>query len=205
MTLDQFEQILRAINSKVQFSSDLLEALNNIEEKLDKLQFINFLNQAAFETQGFNRFEENLNYSSPERLMAVWPSLFKSKYNPEEYIRNPQKLGSLVYANKLGNGNIESGDGYRFRGRGAFHLTGKANYEQCSLDMYNDHRLVNNPDLVTRFDIAFETAYWFWIKSKCNNLVSEQDCSAITKKITGCLLTKNERNAQYNKLKEILL
>lgn len=208
MTLDQLISVFQVCNgspNKV-ILSDLLNALNHVEEEIgNKLEFVNFLNQCAFETQVFSKFEENLYYTSSARLKVVWPNLFKLKYNPQDYVRNPEKLANLVYANKLGNGNEASGDGYRFRGRGAFHLTGRANYAECSHDLYSDSRLVDNPNLVTALQMAFMTALWFWRKNHCGDKIQEDSCSKITKIITGCLLTENERNVQYQKLKRILL
>lgn len=208
MTFDQLNKVFQVChgNSNKVVISDLLNALNSIESTLsNRIEFVNFLNQCIFETQVFSRFEENLYYSTPTRLKAVWPSLFNSKYNPEEYIKNPEKLGNLVYANKLGNGNVLSGDGYRFRGRGAFHLTGRLNYQQCSLDLYQDMRLVDNPALVTNLNIGFKSSLWYWKKNGCDKLVTEEGCSKITKKITGCLLTEKERNDQLLKLKQIII
>lgn len=206
MTLDELTRVIQVCHGKSNkvVISDLLDALNLIEAVINnKLEFINFINQCAFETQVFTKFEENLYYSTPSRLVAVWPSLFKSKYNPDNYIKNPEKLGNLVYANKLGNGGINSGDGYNFRGRGAFHLTGRANYLACSTDLYDDDRLVQRPDLVTGMWLSFNTALWFWNKNGCPKLVVEDGCNKITKKITGCLLTEKERNNQLLKIKAV--
>src|SRR5699024_1039453 len=114
-----------------------------------------FLSQIGVESGGLNVLQENLNYSA-QRLLEVFPSYFSrndpSKKNPDNYAHKPKKIANLVYANKIGNGNVASGDGYRFRGRGIIQLTGRANYRAFT-NFYDDFfsntlNFVHNPDLV---------------------------------------------------------
>ena len=97
-----------------------------IDANPDRL--IEFLGECAHESAGFRRLEENLNYSSAERIRAVWPSRFRMLSDAEPFVRNPEALANRVYANRLGNGDEESGDGWRYRGRGLIQITGCDNY-----------------------------------------------------------------------------
>jgi len=100
---------------------------------------------------------ENMNYTSALRIVQVWPSRF-SKATAQAYVRNPEKLGNSVYANRLGNGNASSGDGYRYRGRGiGAQFTGKVNYEKFS-KLFNVD-LVNNPDLALDLTLGAKILY----------------------------------------------
>ncbi|MCU0728992.1 MAG: hypothetical protein MUF41_02655, partial [Sphingopyxis sp.] len=91
------------------------------------LRLAHFLAQTATETGGFRALSENLNYSATG-LVATWPSRFPTRAAAEEYAMQPEKLANAVYANRLGNGPPESGDGWRYRGRGLIQLTGRDNY-----------------------------------------------------------------------------
>lgn len=100
---------------------------------------------------------ENMNYSA-KRITEVWPSRFKTIAAAEPYAHNPAKLGNNVYANRLGNGPPESGDGYRYRGRGiGAQFTGRVNYEKFS-KMFNVD-LINNPDLAMNVKLGAEILY----------------------------------------------
>jgi putative chitinase len=92
------------------------------------LRAAHLIGQCAHESGGFTRTVESLFYTTPERLMAVWPSRFPSKASAEPFVRQPERLANHVYANRNGNGPSASGDGFRFRGRGYLQLTGRANY-----------------------------------------------------------------------------
>lgn len=102
------------------------------------------IGQCAHESGGFRHVAESLFYSTPERLMAVWPSRFRTRAAAEPYARNPERLANNVYANRMGNGDEASGDGFRFRGRGYLQLTGRANYAAFGAKVGVD--LVANPD-----------------------------------------------------------
>lgn len=121
------------------------------------LRLAHFLAQCALESTGFTATVENLNYSAP-RILVVFKKYF-AKTDPAPYAHNPQKLGSRVYANRLGNGDEASGDGFRFRGRGYIQLTGKNNYSSFSNFVGED--CVANPDLVaTKYPLA-SAAFYF--------------------------------------------
>ena len=96
-------------------------------------RFAAFLAQAMHESAGLTRLEEGLIYRTPERIMAVWPSRFPSIADAMPMVRNPRGLANRVYAGRMGNGDEASGDGWRFRGRGIFQLTGRDNYRRAGI------------------------------------------------------------------------
>jgi putative chitinase len=122
-----------------------------------KLRLAHFLAQCALESTGFTATVENLNYSAP-RILVVFRKYFKT-VSPAAYAHNPVKLGSRVYANRMGNGDEASGDGFTFRGRGYIQLTGKNNYRDFSNAV--DEDCVANPDLVaTKYPLS-SAAFFF--------------------------------------------
>lgn len=145
-----------------------------------------FMAQSSYETQGFTYWSENLNYTTPERLVQVWPSRFTMNqmvctaagpYYACDYVNNPQNLANLTYANRNGNGDYHSGDGWTFRGRGGFHLTGRGNYAAYDSDVYGDGHIVAAPDLVSQPTDAMLSAGWFWNK---NGLNAQADTDSFT-------------------------
>ena len=121
------------------------------------LRLAHFLAQCALESTGFTATLENLSYSA-QRLLQVFPKYFRG-VDPNDYARNPEKIGNRVYANRMGNGDEASGDGSKFRGRGYIQLTGKNNYTSFSQFVGED--CVANPDLVaTKYPLA-SAAFYF--------------------------------------------
>ena len=121
------------------------------------LRLAHFLAQCALESTGFTATVENLNYSA-QRLLQVFPKYFRG-VDPNAYARNPEKIGNRVYANRMGNGDEASGDGFKFRGRGYIQLTGKNNYTSFSKFVGED--CVANPDLVaSKYPLA-SAAFYF--------------------------------------------
>jgi len=121
------------------------------------LRLAHFLAQCALESTGFTATLENLSYSA-QRLLQVFPKYFRG-VDPNDYARNPEKIGNRVYANRMGNGDEASGDGFKFRGRGYIQLTGKNNYTSFSKFVGED--CVANPDLVaTKYPLA-SAAFYF--------------------------------------------
>jgi len=143
--------------------------------------------QVCHESNGFKITEESLNYKTPERLVEIWPSRFPNIDFARSYIKNPEKLGNYVYANRLGNGPEESGDGFRFRGRGPLQTTGKSWYKSLSLEIFGDQRLVDNPNLLKDLNYGLLAAFLEWTRGKCNSLADLDDLRKITLKINGAL------------------
>lgn len=137
-----------------------------------------FLGQIMVETQGMTRLEENLYYTTEARLRAVWPSRFKSNAAAKPYTRNPRSLANLVYGGRLGN--TAPDDGYKYRGSGTPHLTGKANYAMVQRE--TGQAVVEHPDRVRSFPMALEAGMVFW---KVNNLHLKTTVEALTKAWQG--------------------
>ena len=125
--------------------------------------------------------QENLNYSS-DRLLQIFPKYFNEK-NVKGYHRFPEAIANVVYSNRMGNGDYNSKDGWRYRGRGFIQLTGKSNYEALSNDTGID--FVSNPDLLLDEVDAMVSALWFWNKNGLNKLADKDDINSITKRING--------------------
>ena len=125
--------------------------------KLTPVRAAHFFAQTAHETGGFKAFSENLNYSA-QGLQGIFGKYFPGNLE-ESYARQPEKIANRVYADRMGNGNEASGDGWKFRGRGALQLTGKANYEAFAKYLGNDEVLTNPDTVATKY--AFESAMFF--------------------------------------------
>jgi putative chitinase len=160
-----------------------------------------WLAQLAHESGGFRRLEENLNYSA-DGLRRTWPSRFS--LNASEYARQPEKIANKVYADRMGNGNEASGDGFTYRGRGWIQLTGKANYAEYSQRVFGDDRLVTHPEIAAQPDIAAYLAGAYWQSKDLNRLADLDDIVSITKRINGGLNGLEDRKQWLRKFKEAL-
>lgn len=161
-----------------------------------------FLAQVAHECSELNTMTENLNYSA-ERLLQVFPKYF-SATNVNYYARNPQKIGNRVYANRMGNGSEGSGDGYRYRGRGCFQLTGRQNYKAYADSQYCNGDLMGRPELLAQFPGALKSAMWYWQKRGLNKYADKGDITGLTRAINGGLNGIESRTACYEKAEKVL-
>ena len=154
-----------------------------------------FVAQCGHECGNFRVLEENLNYRA-ESLMKLWPRRFPTLEIANAYARNPKKIANMVYANRMGNRDEASGDGYRFRGRGCIQLTGHANYYHAGLAVGQD--FVMEPDMVATPTYAAMTAGWFWDTHDCNRFADSGDMRGLTKKINGGLIGLDDREKRYH-------
>jgi putative chitinase len=156
-----------------------------------------FIAQSAVESQCFTHLHENLNYRA-ESLLKLWPKHFTVS-QANECAHNPEKIANRAYANRNGNGDETSGDGYKYRGRGLLQITGKANYALCSQYMYGDDTLVQQPELLeTDMDVAVSSALWFWSTHKLNNHVDANNFKMVTQKINGGQTGAAEREEYFH-------
>lgn len=156
-----------------------------------------FIAQAAHESAKFARLEESLWYSTPERIHAVWPSRVPTLADAAKLIRNPQALANRVYSNRLGNGDEASGDGWKYRGRGIFQLTGRANYMAAGDALNFDYK--GHPELVAQVEHACLTACWFWAMVGANSLADVADIDGITRKVNGpAMLGADDRRSVFD-------
>lgn len=149
------------------------------------LRMSHFLSQCHHESGGFKSTTENMKYSSA-RLLQVFPRHFKSLDDTKGYAMHPERIGNKVYANRLGNGDESSGDGYKYRGRGYIQVTGKNKY--IILDKMLNEDIVSNPDLIALKYPLFSAA-WFWDSVKLNSIADKgatmEICEQVTKKVNG--------------------
>jgi putative chitinase len=154
--------------------------------KLSPNRAAHFFAQTAHESGGFKAFSENLNYGA-KGLRGVFGKYFQTDAMARAYERQPKKIANRAYANRMGNGNEASGDGWKFRGRGALQLTGKDNY-QAFTNYINRPEVMHDPDLVAG-ELCFESALWFFDRNKlwgiCDKGINEAAILALTKRING--------------------
>ena len=154
-----------------------------------------FIGQAAHESGNFKMLVENLNYRA-ETLMKVWPKRFPTLEFAKQYERDPKKIANSVYANRMGNRDEASGDGFRFRGRGLFQTTGHAGYYHAGQALGED--FVMQPDLVATPQYAALTAGFFWSTHKLNQYADTRDYKMMTKKINGGFIGLADREKHIN-------
>jgi len=169
-----------------------------------RLRLSHFLAQTAHESGNFKFTTENLNYSA-EGLLRTFPKYFKEKSVADMYARKPEMIGSRVYANRMGNGDEASKEGFKFRGRGYIQLTGKDNYKQFSDFIGED--CVANPDLVaTKYPLT-SAAFFFnknGIWSLCDKGSSKNEVLAVTKRINGGTNGLDDRLHHFEKIHQLL-
>lgn len=170
-----------------------------------------FLAQTSHESGGYTMLSENLNYRATT-LAACWPNRFavlgadkkpikeNGKLVPtklaESIAGKPELIANLVYSSRMGNGPAESGEGWKYRGRGLKQLTGKDNYTRCGQALGVD--LVSNPDLLLEPMYAAKSAGWFWKTNKLAEFADKEDIKGMTKKINGGLIGYEARQALYD-------
>ena len=172
--------------------------------KLTPVRAAHFFAQTAHETGGFKLFSENLNYSA-DGLSKIFGKYFPGNLEAS-YARNPEKIANRVYASRMGNGDEASGDGWKYRGRGALQLTGKDNYAAFAKYL-NKPEIMTNPDLVAT-EYAFESAMFFFDKNKlwsiCDQGVNDAAILALTKRINGGTHGLDDRNQKTKKYYEFV-
>ncbi len=170
-----------------------------------------FLSQTSHESGGYTMLSENLNYRAAT-LAACWPNRFAVLGPDKKPIREngklvptavansiagkPELIANLVYSSRMGNGPAESGEGWKYRGRGLKQLTGKFNYEKCGQALGID--LVGNPDLLLEPMAAARSAGWFWKANNLSAFADIDDIKGMTKKINGGLIGYEQRQALYD-------
>ena len=168
--------------------------------KLNKSRAAHFFAQTAHESGNFTAFSENLNYGA-KGLRGIFGKYFPTDAMAKAYERQPQKIANRVYASRMGNGVEASGDGWKYRGRGALQLTGKANYQAFS-DYIDRPDVMTNPDLVAG-ELCFESALWFFDRNKlwgiCDQGINDAAILALTKRVNGGTHGLDDRMAKTKK------
>lgn len=153
-----------------------------------------FLAQCGHESADFTVLKENLNYSA-EGLSKVFPKRFPTVEAAQPYNRQPEKIANKIYADRMGNGPEASGDGFKFRGRGAIQLTGKENYTKfaASIGKSLDEAVAYTETLAG----AIESACWFWSVNKLNDIADKTDIVTLTKRINGGTIGLEDRKKHF--------
>jgi putative chitinase len=142
-----------------------------------------WLAQCGYESESFNVLRENMSYQTVAKLRAVYPHEFPTDDSAQKYVTNPYGLACFIYANKDGNGGVETGDGFTYRGGGLIQLTGKANYEGVGKALGLD--LLHRPKQITIELVAARTAGFFWKQNDLNAAADAGDFDYTTKRING--------------------
>jgi putative chitinase len=159
-----------------------------------------FLAQCAHESGGFTAIKENLNYKA-ESLCKVWPRYFNTG-NAAQYAHNQEAIANRAYGGRMGNGPEESGDGYKFCGRGLIQLTGRSNYQafadsiQISIDDASEY--------LKTFEGCVQSACWFWEANNLNQYADSGDILTMTKRINGGTLGLEDRQKHYQHALQVL-
>jgi putative chitinase len=193
--------LLREIAPKTKVSTlnTYVEPLNIVGNHFNLFQnprrIAAFLAQVAHESGGFNFIRENLNYNA-QALMRTWPRRFPTLQVAQQFARNPQKIANTVYANRMGNGSVESGDGWRFIGRGLIQLTGRDNYTRFANSI--NRTLDQTVAYLETPQGATASAGWFWDTNKLNIYADKNDFIGLTRRINGGTIGLKDRMHHYD-------
>lgn len=198
------EAQLKELIPRNKYVSQWCSALNLIlpdYEINNNLRCAAFLAQCIHESGGFVFLTENLNYRA-ESLMKVWPRHFPDLTIAKQYERNPEKIANKAYANRMGNGDESSGDGWRYCGRGLIQLTGKSNYQAFADSIETPLEVI--PGYLQTFEGAVQSACWFWETNNLNALADKKDILGLTKKINGGTIGLDDRIKHYEHALHVL-
>lgn len=201
ITAQQLGQIL----TKNKNVGELAITLNKILPKYDintKNRIAGFLAQCGHESADFTILKENLNYGA-KGLRGVFPKYFPDDATAAAYERQPEKIANKIYGGRMGNGPESSGEGYKFRGRGAIQLTGKDNYTAFAKSV--GKTIDETIAYLETLDGAIESACWFWKARNLNATCDSDDIVKMTKLINGGTIGLDDRKAHYEKAKTILV
>lgn len=171
-----------------------------IQHGLEGDELFQFLAQTAHESDKYKKFQEDLDYNA-SRLMEVFPKIFDAK-TAKKYAHHPKEIANRAYANKNGNGDEKSGDGWKYRGRGFMHLTGKDNYARAGKAI--GQPLLQDPDLAAKPEVAAQVALWFWDNQVAPKLSNYADTAAATKPINKGLTGLQSRHNKFLGVKDVL-
>lgn len=159
-----------------------------------------FIAQCAHESGYFVFLKENLNYRA-ESLMRTWPRHFPTMEIANQYARQPERIANRAYANRMGNGDEASGDGWRYAGKGLIQLTGKNNYEAFAESIETPVEEI--PAYLETFEGAVQSACWFWETNGLNRFADNNDILTLTKRINGGTIGLEDRMQKYARALEV--
>lgn len=203
LTLEQLQQLIPK-NAYIPEWHQALAQLLPAYEINTAQRIAAFVAQCAHESGGFTTLRENLNYRAVT-LRKVFSKYFPTDDLAEEYAAMPNKqaaIANLVYANRMGNGPPESGDGYRYCGRGLIQLTGRDNYAWFAASL--EISVEQAAEYLETFEGAVQSACWFWETNNLNQYADAGDILTLTKKINGGTIGLEDRIAHYEHALHIL-
>lgn len=197
ITLDALQAICTRTNDEI--LEKYVEPINTVGRYYDMFDNVHriaaFIAQTAHESGGYTLTVENLNYSA-KGLLTVFKKYFPTEDLAKQYERQPEKIANYVYANRMGNGDEASGDGWHFRGRGLIQLTGRNNYQAFAtalgISIDDTVEYMGTPDGATA------SAGWFWDTNKLNRYCDDRDFVGLTKRINGGTNGLAERQHLYD-------
>ena len=203
ITIEQIKKIAPGAPDKA--AGEFVDTFNKWSDKFGittPLRAAHFISQCVHECAELNAFEENLNYSE-KGLLKVFPKYFNAT-TAKQYARKPEKIANHVYANRMGNGNEASGDGWKYKGRGAIGLTGRSNYLAYSTSGFCVGDLIAHPEWLAKSPGCYKSAMWFWWKNGLNAIADTGDVNAVTKRVNGGYNGLDSRKKYLARAKEAL-
>ena len=202
LTVEQLKSAIPSLSDEN--SEKYLDGINQTLDKYDissNSQIAMFLAQITHECGDFHEIVENLNYSAAG-LIATWPSRFDAN-SASLFAHNPEHIANYVYANRMGNGGPETGDGWKYRGRGAIQITGSDEYHACAKGLGLDvddlvEKLENDPVTIVM------CAGWEWDAYKLNDPADAGDIKTVTHRINGGYIGLDDRSSRYTVALEAL-
>ena len=183
------------------YALSLHETAEYYDMYVNKKRAAAFIAQTAHESGGFTAVKENLNYSA-KGLMTTFKKYFNDEAIANQYAKKPEKIANRVYGNRMGNGPEESGDGYKFCGRGLIQLTGKQNYTKFAADLG-----ISIDETVAYLETpegAVSSAGWFWDNNNLNKYCDADDFVTLTKRINGGTIGLEDRLKHYKEALHLL-
>lgn len=200
ITLDQLKKLLPKNERVAEWHQALVKFLPQYDINTTQ-RIAAFISQCAHESADFTVLKENLNYGA-EGLRKTFSKYFPTDALAQAYARQPQKIANRVYANRMGNGDEASGDGWRYCGRGLIQITGKTNYS--GIANYIGKPLDQMTDYMTTIDGAVQSACWFWKTNNINQFADKGDVVGATKKINGGTNGLEDRQNKYKRALQVL-
>src|SRR5450830_1074698 len=202
ITQQQLLQILPNAGDQAGVFVPVLNTAMNTHQIVTTQRVAAFLAQTGHESGQLQSVVENLNYGA-QALVATWPNRFTPAL-AAQVARQPEQIANIVYASRMDNGDASSGDGWNYRGRGLIQITGRSNYRQCSLGLFGDERLLQQPQLLEQPQWAAESAAWFWEQQGLNALADADQFNSITRKINGGLNGLEDRLQIWARARAVL-
>ena len=203
LTLEQLQQLIPRNPHVKEWHGALAQLLPDYEINTPQ-RIAAFVAQCAHESGNFTQLRENLNYRW-QTLRKIFPKYFPTDALAQQYAALPNKqqaIANLVYANRMGNGGPESGDGYRFAGKGLIQLTGRDNYTWFAASL--DISVEAAAEYLETFEGAAQSACWFWETNKLNTWADRGDILTLTKRINGGTIGLDDRIKHYNHALHVL-